>query len=115
MVFERALRLSPSDPQANFLLTGIGMAHLVSQRPQEAYQSASRAAALYPDVDVTYYVLVPACAQLGRIDEMDRAVAKLLSVAPSITISSFERRMPFRERNHLKILLAGLRRAGLPA
>lgn len=114
-VFERALRLSPSDPQANFLLTGIGMAHLVSQRPQEAYQSASRAAALYPDVDVTYYVLVPACAQLGRIDEMDRAVAKLLSVAPSITISSFERRMPFRERNHLKILLAGLRRAGLPA
>ena len=113
-VMERALRLSPSDPLVHFLFNGMGMAHLVSERPDEAVDLASRSASLVPDIDVTYYILVPAYAHLGRFDEMERAVSKLRSLAQDITISSFERKMPFRERRHLDILLTGLRKAGLP-
>ena len=113
-IFERALRLSPSDPQVNFLLCGMGMSHLVLGRPAEALECASKSAALSPDIDVIYYVLVPAYGHLGRTEDATTAVAKLQSLAPGIAISNFAPRMPFRDQSHLDILLDGLRKAGLP-
>ncbi len=112
-IFERALRLSPSDPQANFLLCGMGMSHLLSGRPAEAVECASKSIALYP-VDVAYYVLVPACGHLGRTEDAKTAITKLLSLAPGVAISNFAPRMPFRDQRHLDIVLDGLRKAGLP-
>ena len=113
-VFERALRLSPSDPQADFLLNGMGMSHLVMGHAEEAFECASRSIAMNPDVDVAYYVLVPACGYLGRAEDATRAIAKLQSLAPGITTSSFQNRIPFRSDAHMKMLLDGLRKAGLP-
>jgi adenylate cyclase len=112
-IFERALRLSPSDPQANFLLCGMAMSHLVSERPAEAFEYASKSIALYP-VDVAYYVLVPACGHLGRTEDATAAIARLVALAPGISISNFPPRMPFRDQRHLDIILDGLRKAGLP-
>jgi adenylate cyclase len=111
---ERSLRLSPSDPLVPFLLNAIGMCHLIQDRPEEALEAALRSAALSPDIDVTYYIMVPAAALLGRTEELERAKAKLTALAPGVTVSSFENRMPFRRREHLDILLDGLRKAGLP-
>ena len=113
-IFERALRLSPADPQANFLLNGMGMSHLVLERPAEALECALQSAAPNPDVDVTYYILIPACGHLGRIQDAKTAIAKLLALAPGVAISNFARRMPLRDRQHLDIVLDGLRKAGLP-
>ena len=113
-IVERSLRLSPSDPQVPFLLNAIGMCRLMQGRPNEALDAALRAEALVPDVDVMYYIIVPAAALLGRTEEVERSKAKLLALAPDITVTSFERRMPFRRRDHLDILLDGLRKAGLP-
>jgi adenylate cyclase len=113
-IVERSLRLSPSDPQAPFLLNAIGMCRLMQGRPKEALDAALRAEALLPDVDVIYYIIVPAAALLGRTEEVERSKAKLLALAPDVTVTSFERRMPFRRREHLDILLGGLRKAGLP-
>ncbi len=113
-IFERALRLSPSDPQANFLLNGMGMSHLVLDHPAEAFECASKSVALYPDIDVAYYILIPACGYLGRTEDANRAIAKLQSLAPDVTISSFRKRMPFRDERHFEILIDGLRKAGLP-
>ena len=113
-IFERSLRLSPSDPQANLLLNGLGMSHLIMGHPEEAYECASRSIAMNPDVDVAYYILVPACGYLGRTGDAAKAIAKLQSLAPGITISSFRKRMPFRNEAHMNTLLDGLRKAGLP-
>ena len=113
-IFERALRLSPADPQANFLLNGMGMSHLVLGRPAEALECALRSAALNPDVDVTYYILIPACGHLGRTQDATTAIAKLLALAPGVAISNFAVSRPFRDRQHLDIVLDGLRKAGLP-
>lgn len=112
-IFERALRLSPADPQVNFLLCGMGMSHLLSGRPSEAFDCASKSIALYP-VDVAYYVLIPACGHLGRTEDARKAIATLQSLAPGIAISNFASRMPFRDERHLDILFDGLRKAGLP-
>ena len=113
-IAERSLRLSPFDPQAHFLLNAIGMCHLMQGRPKEALDAALRSAALAPEVDVTYYIMVPAAALLGRTEVIERSKAKLLALAPDVTVTSFERRMPFRRRDHLDILLDGHRKAGLP-
>ncbi len=113
-VFERSLRLSPSDPQANFLLNGMAMCHLVLGSPEEAFECASKAEALSPDIDVTYYIIIPACVYLGREQEAKRAIKKLLTLAPGLTVSNFGARMPFRNAEHLDILLEGFRKGGLP-
>jgi len=113
-IFERSLRLSPADPQVNFLLNGLGMSHLIMHHPEQAYECASKAVALDPDVDVVYYVLIPACGYLGRTDEARKAIAKLQSLTPGITTSSFRNRMPLRNEAHMIVLLDGLRKAGLP-
>jgi TolB-like protein/Flp pilus assembly protein TadD len=113
-IFERSLRLSPSDPAVNYLLNGLGMSHLIRGHPEDAYECGLKAAALDPDVDVIYYVLIAACGYLGRIDEAKKAIAKLQSLAPGITTASFRKRMPFRNEEHMNMLLDGLRKAGLP-
>jgi adenylate cyclase len=113
-IFERSLRLSPSDPQADFLLNGLGMSHLVMGRPKEAFECASRSIAMKPDVDVAYYVLVPACGYLKRTEDAARAIAKLQSLAPGITVASIRERIPMRNEAHMTALLDGLRKAGLP-
>jgi adenylate cyclase len=113
-IFERSLRLSPSDPQVIFLLNGLGMSHLIMERPEEAYEYASKAAALDPEVDVVYYVLIPACGYLGRIEEARRAIVKLQSLSPGTTTASFRKKMPLRNEVHMNVLLDGLRKAGLP-
>jgi tetratricopeptide (TPR) repeat protein len=113
-IFERSLRLSPSDPQVNFLLNGLGTSHLIMEHPEKAYEYASKAVALDPEVDVVYYVLIPACGYLGRTDEAKRAVAKLQSLAPGTTTASFREKMPLRNEAHMNVLFDGLRKAGLP-
>jgi adenylate cyclase len=113
-IFERSLRLSPSDPQADFLLNGLGMSHLVMGRPNEALEYASSSIAMKPDVDVPYYILIPACAYLGRTEDAKTAIGKLQSLSPDITTSSFRKRMPFHNEMHMDVLLDGLRKAGLP-
>jgi adenylate cyclase len=113
-ILERSLRLSPSDPQADFLLNCLGMSHLVMGHPKEALECASRSIAMKPDVDVAHYVLVAACGHLGRTGDAAKAIAKLQSLAPGITVSSFRKRMPLRNEAHMNTLLDGLRKAGLP-
>ena len=113
-IFERSLRLSPSDPQASFLLNGIGMSQLILGHPDEAFECASKSVALDPDVDIPYYILIPACAYLGRTEDAKRAIGKLQSLSPGITTSSFRKRIPFRNAMHMDVLLDGLRKAGLP-
>jgi hypothetical protein len=55
---------------------------------------AKRSAALYPDWDSTYWVLIAACGQLDRPTEA-RARATL-SLSPGMTLSGARQRLPIR-------------------
>ena len=112
-VFERALRLSPSDPLSHFMLNGIGLAQVLQGRYADAVETANRSVAVYADLDVTYWVLAPALGYLGQEAEAARAVAKLRSLAPGASISYFRARLPFRDERDLEVVLEGLRKAGL--
>jgi TolB-like protein/class 3 adenylate cyclase len=111
---EHAIRVSPGDPGAFFFYTAAAMAHLMCDRPAEACDLATKSARMYADWDTTYRILAPALVQLGRIDEARSAVAKLLELAPTMTISGLRARWPIRDTETLNAILDGLRIAGLP-
>jgi len=58
-----------------------------------------------------YYCLASAFANLGRDAEAREAAARLLEVDPAFTISA---RMGRRRQSHVKLVIEGLRKAGLP-
>jgi adenylate cyclase len=111
---ERAVVLSPMDPGAFMFLSVAGIAHLFSGRPEQALQLGKRSAALNPDWDSTYWLLVPAYAQLNRPADARVALAKLVALSPGLTVSGARQRLPIRDPASLEMVLDGFRKAGLP-
>jgi adenylate cyclase len=111
---EDAIRVSPGDPGAFIFHTAAAMAHLMCGRPAEAYDQSAKAARIYADWDTIYRVMAPALVELGRMDEARAAAARLVELAPGMTISRLRERWPMRDRQALNRFLDGLRAAGLP-
>jgi len=111
---EDAIRVSPGDPGAFIFHAAAAMAHLMCDRPAEAFEQSSKAARIYADWDTIYRVMAPALVELGRLDEARAACARLMELAPGITVSRLRERWPMRDRQALDRFLDGLRAAGLP-
>ena len=108
--FERAIRLSPIDPLYIDRL-GIGFAFIELGRFDEAIVVAKKALRQNHAPSAVYRCLASAFAHLGRDAEAREAAARLLEVDPAFTISA---RMGRVRRSHVKLLIEGLRKAGLP-
>ena len=111
---EDAIRVSPGDPGAFLFYSAAALAHLMCGRPAEACDLATKSARMYADWDTTYRVLASALGQLGRMEEARAAVAKLLELAPTMTVSRLRALWPIRNPETLNMILDGLRIAGLP-
>jgi TolB-like protein len=111
---ERAMVLSPMDPGFFMFLSIAAAAHLFTGRTAQALDLAKRSAALYPDWDTTYWVLIAAYGKLDRPAEARAALAKLMVLSPGLTVSGARQRLPIRNRASLDMILDGLRNAGLP-
>jgi adenylate cyclase len=109
--FERAMRVSPVDPYLVHSLIGIGYAFIELGRFDEAVVAGKKALRQTPALGVAYACLASAFAHLGRDPEARDAAARLLEVDPAFTISV---RMGRRRQSNLKLLIEGLRKAGLP-
>jgi adenylate cyclase len=109
--FERAIRLSPVDPMLHQTLSGMGYAFIELGRFDEAIVAGKRALRENSSLGVPYRCLASAFALLGRDAEARKAAARLLEVDPAFTISA---RMGRVRRSHVKLLIEGLRKAGLP-
>jgi tetratricopeptide (TPR) repeat protein len=110
--FQRNLRLSPASPSAYVSLTGVAHAQMALGRYAEAYATAEQSLALSADYAPTYWMLSSAGAQLGRMDDAQRWLAKLLALEPTATVSQIREAQPFGER--VRAILEGLAAAGLP-
>jgi len=109
--FERAIRMSPVDPMLHQTLSGMGYAFIELGRFDEAIVAGKRALRQNPSLGVPYRCLASAFALLGRDAEAHESAARLLEVDPAFTISA---RMGRVRRSHVKLLIEGLRKAGLP-
>jgi adenylate cyclase len=109
--FERAIRTSPVDPRLHLMFVGMGMAFIELRRFDEAIVAGKKAQRQNPSFPPASFCLASAFAHLGRDGEAREAAARLLETDPVFTISA---RMGRRRQSHLKLLIEGLRKAGLP-
>jgi adenylate cyclase len=109
--FERAIRMSPLDPLLHRTFTGIGFALIELGRFDEAIVAGKKALRQNPSYATAYRCLAAAFAHLGRNAEAREAVARMLEFDPAFTTSA---RMGRVRRSHVKLLIEGLRKAGLP-
>jgi adenylate cyclase len=110
--FARARRLSPFDPFAHGCASGTCAALLFLERFGEAVGWGHQALAENPRFAGTHRVLAAALAHLGRQQEAHAVVQRLLSVAPTATISTISK--AYRQTPKLHVFTEGLRLAGLP-
>ena len=109
--FERAMRMSPIDPLLDRLSAGMGMAFIELRRFDEAVIAGKKALRHNASFPGTYWCLASAFAHLGRDAESREAAERLLEVDPTFTISKWIAR---GGQSNSKLLIEGLRKAGLP-
>jgi len=110
--FERAMRMSPVDPQLYTAFTGMGFAFIELRRFDEAIIAAKKAQRLNPCYPGPYRCLASAFAHLGRDAEAREAAARMLEIDPAFTISAWIARS--RLSKSTMLMIEGFRKAGLP-
>lgn len=111
--FERALRLSPLDPMNFNNYVGMGSAHEVAGRYDEAIAMYRRALQERPHADWILRSLVSALAGAGRMDEAAVEFKRLMAVYPDLTVTKFRKAMVFSPAT-LDRIGANLKKVGLP-
>jgi adenylate cyclase len=109
--FERAVRMSPVDPGLHLTFVGVGQAFVELGRFDEAIVAGKKALRQNPSYSPAYLCLASAFAHLGRDAEAREAAARLLEVDPAFTITSWIAR---GGQSNSKLVIEGLRKAGLP-
>ena len=89
----------------------MGVAFIELCRFDEAIAVGKKAQRQNPSYSPAYRCLASAFAHLGRDAEAREAAARLLETDPAFTISEFIAR---GRRSNAKLLIEGLRKAGLP-
>jgi adenylate cyclase len=109
--FERAIHMNPVDPRLYSTFTGKGLALVELRRFDEAIVAAKKAQRQNSSYSQAYRCLASAFAHLGRDAEAREAAARVLETDPAFTISSWIAR---GGQSNSKLVVEGLRRAGLP-
>ena len=109
--FERAMRMSPVDPQQFSALTGMGFAFIELRRFDEAIVAGKKALRQNPGYPGPYRCLASAFAHLGRDAEAREAAARVLKIDPAFTISAWIARSQLSKT--AKLMIEGFRKAGL--
>ncbi|MEJ0011174.1 MAG: adenylate/guanylate cyclase domain-containing protein [Bauldia sp.] len=111
--FEHALRLSPLDPFSFNSLNGMGFAHFVEGRYDEAIEWTLKGVREKAGMTWAYRDLAAYYALAGRIDDARAATVVLTKTRPGLTIAKVAETLKFIEPQVLARYLDGLRIAGL--
>jgi TolB-like protein len=111
--FGKAMRLSPLDQHIFRSQAGVGAAHLLAGRLEEARLWAERASRAAPLYGPPLRVATAALALAGREEEARRMLATLRASDPDLRVANLRDRAPWRP-NAFAVLAKGLRLAGLP-
>ena len=112
--FQRAMRLSPLDPQLGQMLTGLGTAHLIAGRTERALPILLRAVKENQNYASGYRFLTLAFTRLGRHEEARAAARRLLEIEPAYRVSRSSRIRPWSEPAFIAEFEAAQLQAGLP-
>jgi adenylate cyclase len=111
--FQRALRLSPLDPMNFNNYVGMGSAHEIAERYDEAVTLYRRGLQERPHALWILRNLVSSLVGAGRVEEAKVEFARLRSAYPGFTIAKFRKAMVFSS-TMLDRMAAHLKTIGLP-
>jgi tetratricopeptide (TPR) repeat protein len=111
---QKAIRLSPRDPELFHFNTAICTAYFVDERYVEALTWANKVIAERPGVPAARRVKAASLAQLDQIKEARRAMDDLLSITPGATATILRNIIYFKRPADFDRYIAALRKAGLP-
>jgi adenylate cyclase len=111
---ERAVRLSPVDPQRSGMLAAIAVAHFAAGRFDIAAALAKTALLEQPSNFIAAIVAAGANAMAGNLDAATRAMVQVRECDPHFRIRKVNSRLPHRQPEVLARWEDALRRAGLP-
>jgi adenylate cyclase len=112
--FERAMRISPRDPNMAAFIAGMGGAHLICGRFDQALELVQRATQESPNFIGSHRLLVTVLGHIGRMDEARLAAQRLLELAPKLTVSSLQSVSPFKDPEFRKRIAEIFLAAGVP-
>jgi len=112
--FERAMRLSPVDPELFRMQAGMAMAHLFAGRLDAASSCAEESYKNLPSFLLAVSIVAASRALAGRLDDARRAMAELRELDPALRISNLTAWLPIQRPEDLSVFAEGLRIAGLP-
>ena len=110
----RAMRLSPQDFQFFNMQTAMAGAHFIASRHDEAFSWATAALRSRPDYLFPNLVVATSGAHCGRLEEAQKAMARVRHQAPELSASMLRGWFPVRRPEHIAMWEDGLRKAGLP-
>lgn len=116
---EKALRLSPRDPQLWGYHLPLGWCHLLSREVEPAIDRMIRSRALNPRLWNIHFSVAAAFGLGGRLDDARAALVEMLKLKPEAdSLARFRIFRPWGNTQYWKLFeetaAAGLRRAGFP-
>jgi TolB-like protein/class 3 adenylate cyclase/Tfp pilus assembly protein PilF len=111
---ERAIRLSPQDPQIYSMQSAIACAQFVASHYTEALSMAETAMREQPNVILPVCIAVASAVFAKRVDKTERLLSCLFQLAPEISTSSLKDMFSYLRPNDFERLVKGMREAGLP-
>ncbi len=111
-LFERALRLSPLDHEAGYLLSGLGLAKLMGGDTARALPILLRSHHEMPNWAPSLQFLVVAYQRLGHVEAAKEAAQRLICMVPRLRARPDK--WVLRPGSFLDEFLATLRQAGIP-
>ncbi len=90
-IAEKAIRLSPRDPQMHFLVHRIAVAHLIAGRYADAAARDEESLRLRADQPHIYRTLAASYGHLGRKEDALATLEKMQRLAPQFTVERFRR------------------------
>jgi TolB-like protein/Flp pilus assembly protein TadD len=84
--FLRSIKLSPNAPDIFSAISGVATLEFMRGNDELAVEWCERSLSTFKEWPMTYWTLVPALALLGRVDEAEAALAKLMAIAPGTVL-----------------------------
>ncbi|MBV9076126.1 MAG: adenylate cyclase, partial [Methylobacteriaceae bacterium] len=112
--FERAIRLSPVDPEVGYTLSGMSFSYHQLGRYADGVAAARKAIDETPNWTSSYRGLIINLVGLGEIEEAREVARRLLELDPDVRVSKMSRFTPVRSGAWVESYAEALRASGIP-
>jgi adenylate cyclase len=111
---QRAMRLSPQDPQKFGMFIAMAWAHFFAGRYDEAQSWAETGLREQPNFFLAACIAAASAAFAERIDETKKAMTRVRELNPALRLSNLKDLLPIHRPQDFERLREGMKLAGLP-